>query len=393
MHRILEAPVAAAHEDVLRGAGRRARGCARRYRGPSASPSGRSMRHGNERIFGQPEPALQVELAGPLAVEIVRRKLGGDSGVSGGIPDALVDAVEHAGETVAHPLKDVVQPESARRRAQLLGVAGAHRRCHVGVGQATLEVVGLAIPLELVRREEVPRQADLRHDVGAEVSLVAGVVHRHHDRDAIVPWVPAEPGAEIDGGECGVPVVSMQQHRAGGDARQRRDRCRGKCGEAQEVVGIVRTLLAVQPVTVEESVVLEEAGRRLRGGVQFAPETERLGLCAELDGERIAGRLEAPSVLRARPGRAARRHRLEPMPVLVAMQAPRRFGEPAGARIGEVLRREVHDGWRLVRDRRKRELPCRAHDVIRVVDRPQRDRREGSVHSTGPRNPASSVAR
>ena len=135
---------------------------------------------GTFRRCGSPNERWSAALQRRLPVELLGRVLGGDLGVGGRIPLALVDAVEHADEPVAELEEDVVQAEAAAGRPELAGLGGAHRGDEVGEHQPALQEVHLPVPLELVPVVDLPRQPDVGHRLRREVALVARVVHRQH---------------------------------------------------------------------------------------------------------------------------------------------------------------------------------------------------------------------
>jgi hypothetical protein len=148
--------------------------------------------------------------------------LRGDLPIGGRVPGPLIDTVENAHQPVGQPDEGVMQPESAASGAKLLCLGRAHGGDKIGERQPSLEKVDFAVPLELLPVVELPRQADVGHDLGREVPLVSGIVDRQHSGKVAAETV-CQRGPKEHKGEGGVPVVGVQQYRPRNQAGQGSD--------------------------------------------------------------------------------------------------------------------------------------------------------------------------
>src|SRR5690606_39424539 len=91
------------------------------------------------RMIHQPQLGAELELDAPLAGPIAARIARADERVGLRAPQRVVDAVQDADEVVAARTKHGIEPHAELRRADLLGIAGAHRRHDARVADAELE--------------------------------------------------------------------------------------------------------------------------------------------------------------------------------------------------------------------------------------------------------------
>ncbi len=350
------------------------------------------------RSLGKAVGTLEGRLAAPLTLEVVRAVPGVDLRVGRWVPDLLVDPVEDADEPVAEREVRIVQAEAAARRAQLDGLAGADGNRAVGEGQPALQEVHFAVPFELPPVVQLHGQADLEHRFGAEMTLVPRVVHRHDGERVSCPGLVGEHRSQIDRGKRGVPVVGVDEDRTRGHPRQRETRGQREEREAAGVVRVVLPLLTVDAGAVEEIEMLDEedpgAGRvpgdaedagLLDFGAQRHPDRRTDGL--------EVGRLVAHGAVERQDNRHGDALRL-----LERREAHHRLGKAAGARVGEILGRQVRDREGLAARRQQRcgarglcgrRLPVMRWAGRRRTTRPGTRARSTSGHilpsSAGPR--------
>ncbi len=163
------------------------------------------------RTFPERSCALCTEVRGNLRVR-------------NGIPLLDVDAVANADEPVAELPERVLEPKSADVREQLERVGRAHRRHHVGEGQAALQIVEATVPLHESGRPEIVRQRDVAEHRLREDALESTVVNREDAGESLEIRLVAIHTAQEDGHQRGVPVVGVQDQITFADASRDLDR-------------------------------------------------------------------------------------------------------------------------------------------------------------------------
>ena len=125
---------------------------------------------------GQAHLLAQRRPADGLALEVARPVALGQGGVRLGVPQLVVDPVDHPVELVAALLQHALEAIAERGGANLLRVGAAHRGQEVREHQSALEEVQPPVELDPGGREEVPAQPRHRHVVVPEHALVGDVV-------------------------------------------------------------------------------------------------------------------------------------------------------------------------------------------------------------------------
>src|SRR5205807_2945450 len=95
-------------------------------------------------------------LAGKQPAGII---VGGQIAVGGGIPHAVIDAVDDAEELVGPLQEHAVQAAAEVRRLNLAGVRWADRVDQIGKDDAAFEKIDMPEELELFVIEQLPRQS------------------------------------------------------------------------------------------------------------------------------------------------------------------------------------------------------------------------------------------
>jgi hypothetical protein len=111
------------------------------------------------------------------------------------------------------PPQDAVETGAHLRRLDLFGVPGADRRDLLRVVDAALEEADLPPELELLDREQVPRQIEPRQPRGLEEALIGEVVDRQDAGRAADDGMPGVERLEVHRREPGLPVVRVDDRR------------------------------------------------------------------------------------------------------------------------------------------------------------------------------------
>src|SRR5260370_5890409 len=118
-----------------------------------------------------------------------------------GVPHAVIDAVDDAGQPVAPLVQDPLQTMTVVGRLDLLRVRRADGAEVVGEDEAGLEAIELAVELQLMVVEQAPAQAGERQVPGRKTPLEPEVLPRlqgAHRATAVAQGqsaIPAETGA------------------------------------------------------------------------------------------------------------------------------------------------------------------------------------------------------
>ena len=155
----------------------------------------------------------QGPLVHRLGVEVIPIVAGGQMGVALRIPGRGVDTVQDPGQSVAAAGEDALKPfRELRSRADLLGVAGAHRGHRVGIHDRRLEIVHLPPELQRVTGSpSVPVDADSIQHGGVVDALIAQVVNGEHARGAIEERRAEGMALENRRDEPGLKIVNVQE--------------------------------------------------------------------------------------------------------------------------------------------------------------------------------------
>ena len=140
-------------------------------------------------------------------------------------------------------------PSSVRNSSACLALTVTDQ---VRRGQAALEHVGAAVPLEAVVGVHLPRQADLGHHRRGEVTLVTRVVHREHGAHLLRHRAMGVRGAQVERRQGGVPVVRMEDRRAGDEARQHLEG-----GQHEEREAACAVLIVAVGIAIDAGAVIE----------------------------------------------------------------------------------------------------------------------------------------
>ena len=170
--------------------------------------------------------------------------------------------------------------QAVQAAAELLGrdfpgVARADRGDDVGVDDAGLQAVELAVELDARGREIIPGQIRQRDIGGREQSLVGQVVDGQAGRAACSPALLASADAEQAAGQAGLPVVHVHHLRL---PRQVQRQVRHALGEEDEplgVVGVVRAVLldTASARSIELGLVdeIDASARSIGSRLQISP--------------------------------------------------------------------------------------------------------------------------
>ncbi len=228
----------------------------------------------------QLEARLERPLVGNALLQCLGAVVFADQCVRSRIPHIRVDAVDDATQHMAPGPQQAVEAHAVFRRADFLGIGGAHRGDGIRRGEPTLEVAHIAVILEAVDGEGLLRQAERPEDGGRELALEGNVVHRHH------ALRPAEE-ARIDGAQRRLPVMAVHHIGAIAAVDAAGHVC-GRLAQGREAPGIVRPVLAVlaeigvaRPVEEVWGVDGNDVEAMCRAAQQLRRPAEQVGISME----------------------------------------------------------------------------------------------------------------
>lgn len=172
--------------------------------------------------------------------EILGGVVGGEIAVGGGIPLAVVDAVENAVQVGGAPAQDGIEAPAEFRRLNLLGIFLAHRGELIGEDDAGFEEVELIVLLHLVHGEDIPREEKLLGRGRRKRALIRSIVDGEHGGGAAQQRVSRIGGAQVERDESRLPIVDVEDV---GDAELLGGFQYGAAEEA-EAFGVVRVVAA-----------------------------------------------------------------------------------------------------------------------------------------------------
>ena len=182
---------------------------------------------------------LESPLVGFLALDdAVHVELLRDLLVGGGVPDIVVDAVDDAAELHVMVPDDRVEVLAILCRLDLSRVGVGDGGDDVGIDERAFEHVGVVVDLELVRREDIVRQAgEILDEAELMLALELEVVDRDDGLGVLAgPGVP-EQGVEIDRNEACLPVVAVDDVRLEPDDGEG---CQDRLVEENELPEVLR---------------------------------------------------------------------------------------------------------------------------------------------------------
>ena len=216
--------------------------------------------HGDEgrvRLLRQTERCLQCRLARRLAVHAVGGVVLGQCRVVGGVVALRVDAVDNAVELPADGVHHALQPLGVCRVVELGGVGGADGGDGVRHEHGTLHQIHVAVHAEgTVVVPAAVKTEQLIHRVLAVASLIFDVVDGEYRADAPHLRPTGADVLEVDGHQCRLPVVAVENV---GDPVQTGQQVDDRLAEEGEPLAVVE--LAVQPPAAEVFLVVHEVPR------------------------------------------------------------------------------------------------------------------------------------
>jgi hypothetical protein len=138
------------------------------------------------------------------------------------------------------------------------------------------------------------------------MALVAGVMHREDGRDSGVTGIPRKLMSHVGQRQGGVPIVGVQEDRAGRHQRQRHHARQREQPESEVIVGVVAARIAVEAGSIEELVVLDEIDPSVGLAMYLSQDPNRLAPRAQGHRDRVAHR---DQLARRLPGRAIEREK------------------------------------------------------------------------------------
>lgn len=181
------------------------------------------------------------------------------------IPDFIVDSVHYPEQPVAPPLEDIIQTVAEVDRLYFLGIGLADRSDIVGIDDTSPEHAAVPVceihgpVLERTHQpawhEAVVRQTCDPSDM-ADIPgpLETDVVDRHDRPNALEERVSLEHRVQVDGNQCGLPVMAVDDIRPEIDQRQAG---KNRLGEKREPFQILEHVV-VRDKPAEISFIVDE---------------------------------------------------------------------------------------------------------------------------------------
>ncbi len=185
----------------------------------------------------------------------------GEEGISLGIPNLGINAVEDAYEPISSVPKYPIETVAVICCLDLRGVPWAHGRYNIAVYNACLQEVALSPVLHPLHCERLGGEMGETEECAGEYALEGEVVDGENARGCGETWVRTPMVNKVGGGEGRLPIVKVENVRkpVGADAE-----CVHRATEQNEAFGVVlvvatlRIRMAVEVGAVEEFVFLEE---------------------------------------------------------------------------------------------------------------------------------------
>ena len=167
-----------------------------------------------------------------------------------GVPLDVIDTVDDPVDGTV-PAKKTVQTETVFRRLDLARVTFAYCAHGIGERDSTLHQIEPSEKLQLRRIEQPAVQPEQGHYFRSENSLVAEIVDGEQHLDAAERGIIGEMLADVDGRECRLPIVDVNDLRTEEVARHS-DCGHRQNGEANVVVRVIRAAGSVDAFPIKQ---------------------------------------------------------------------------------------------------------------------------------------------
>ena len=199
----------------------------------------------------------KLVLQGLLALCLALFKVGdivveGDLGVGGGVVGLHINAVQDAAELILLFPQQGIQTVAEPGVQDLLCVGGADGGDLIRRLKGTLHKVGAAIVFHNVL-VTVADAAGILQDIGAVLALICDVVDGEDGLDPVELIQMAVVQVQVNGNQCGLPVVAVDDIGGEVDVEQGLQHSAGEEGEALAVI-----VEAVQAAALEVILVVQE---------------------------------------------------------------------------------------------------------------------------------------
>ena len=225
-------------------------------------------------------------------------------------------------------------------------MVGAHGHDHVREGEPRLEKVDAAVPLGMLECIHLGGDTAFVQHRRRKMALIAGVVHRQHRGRAGEALAQFGIRPHVEQGQRGMPIVRMHQDRSADEARNGVEHRAREQGKAACVVGVVPTVLPVQPAARKRRRDIDEDDLGTLRRPYLAEEAHLFATVTEIHTDGATERCEIGRTVAHGPVEREKYHDVGAALHLHPCQPRDRFGQPPGAGKGTVLRCDVHNGRR-----------------------------------------------
>ena len=169
-----------------------------------------------------------------------------------GIPIRIIDTIENTEVAIAFIVEIHGHAFAHLGSAGFAGVVGADGVDHIGIVNAALEIIHIAMIFKFTRCEVAPLQAGMLIMAGRIFALVANIVNGEQAGRAAQNGIVPVPNFEIGGCERGLPIVGVDD--VGFEANifaelQASPRKKGKAARIIQIV--IEITVVINPITRE----------------------------------------------------------------------------------------------------------------------------------------------
>ena len=181
----------------------------------------------------------QIPLALLFASQVLRRVVRGYESIRPRAPFLVVHSVQNAVDSLPTACQDSLQPEAELRGLDFPAVFLADRRNGVRVEDASFEQIHLAEIFQPVYGEHFRTERNAGKDFGRKNSLIPQIMNRKQNRGVVKKTVTGVEGAQIDGDESSLPVVTVNDVGGTRLPLHRLNRGEAEGCESFRIVGVV----------------------------------------------------------------------------------------------------------------------------------------------------------
>ena len=155
-----------------------------------------------------------------LPPETVRCVVFLDVGIRGRVVIFIVNSVHNSGQAVRAGIHKPLQLLPVERRLYLFGIGVAHRGDPVRIHDAALQVIGILVRFQLVRRKIILRKSrNISYPLGIPCPLELQVMYSHDRLDPPVILIPIAEIIQIYRNQPCLPVMAVNDVRPEADHR------------------------------------------------------------------------------------------------------------------------------------------------------------------------------